>query len=58
MLAAVADYADDVRGHRFPAAEHTFSIDPGELDEFLAGVGEQLHECGSRDVRSRAPDRG
>jgi 3-methyl-2-oxobutanoate hydroxymethyltransferase len=38
MVAAVAEYADDVRGHRFPAAEHTFSIDPGELDEFLAEV--------------------
>jgi 3-methyl-2-oxobutanoate hydroxymethyltransferase len=38
MVTAVAEYADDVRSQRFPAAEHTFSIDPGELDEFLAGV--------------------
>ena len=36
MVAAVAEYADDVRAHRFPAPEHTFSIDPGELGEFLA----------------------
>jgi 3-methyl-2-oxobutanoate hydroxymethyltransferase len=44
MVTAVAEYAHDVRSHRFPAAEHTFSIDPGELDEFLAGVAAQRGE--------------
>src|SRR5579871_3679244 len=45
MVGAVAEYAEEVRAHRFPAPEHTFSIDPGELDEFrsqligLAGDG-------------------
>jgi 3-methyl-2-oxobutanoate hydroxymethyltransferase len=37
---AVADYAADVRAGRFPAPEHTFSIDPGELEEFLAGLAD------------------
>jgi ribosomal-protein-alanine N-acetyltransferase len=31
-------YADDVRTHRFPEAEHTYSIDPGELLEFKSGL--------------------
>jgi 3-methyl-2-oxobutanoate hydroxymethyltransferase len=38
MVAAVGEYADDVRAGRFPAAEHTYSIDPGELDEFSDGL--------------------
>ncbi|HEY5198568.1 MAG TPA: 3-methyl-2-oxobutanoate hydroxymethyltransferase [Solirubrobacteraceae bacterium] len=38
MVAAVSEYADDVRGRRFPAAEHTYSIDPGELDAFTEGI--------------------
>ena len=32
----VRAYADDVREHRYPAAEHTYSIDPGELADFRA----------------------
>src|SRR5262249_26376253 len=44
MVAAVAEYADDVRSHRFPAAEHTFSIDPQELEAFLAGMGDEHPE--------------
>jgi 3-methyl-2-oxobutanoate hydroxymethyltransferase len=31
MVDAVRDYADEVRRGRFPAPEHTYSIDPGEL---------------------------
>jgi 3-methyl-2-oxobutanoate hydroxymethyltransferase len=31
MVEAVRDYADEVRSGRFPAPEHTYSIDPGEL---------------------------
>jgi 3-methyl-2-oxobutanoate hydroxymethyltransferase len=38
MVAAVGEYADDVRGRRFPAAEHTYSIDPDELDAFTEGI--------------------
>ncbi|HEX3873191.1 MAG TPA: 3-methyl-2-oxobutanoate hydroxymethyltransferase [Solirubrobacteraceae bacterium] len=38
MVAAVGEYADDVRGRRFPAAEHTYSIDPDELDAFDEGM--------------------
>jgi 3-methyl-2-oxobutanoate hydroxymethyltransferase len=34
MVAGVSAYADEVRAGRFPGAEHTYSIDPEELDRF------------------------
>ncbi len=34
MVTAVAQYASEVRGHEFPAPEHTYSIDQFELDDF------------------------
>jgi 3-methyl-2-oxobutanoate hydroxymethyltransferase len=36
MVRGVRAYADDVRTHRYPEADHTYSIDPGELSEFRA----------------------
>jgi len=36
MVAGVAQYAAEVRGHRFPAPEHTYSIDDEELERFQA----------------------
>jgi 3-methyl-2-oxobutanoate hydroxymethyltransferase len=36
MVRGMRAYADDVRGHRFPEVEHTYSIDPGELADFRA----------------------
>jgi 3-methyl-2-oxobutanoate hydroxymethyltransferase len=41
MLTAVGEYAADVRGRRFPAAEHTFSIDPAELRAFVDGFARE-----------------
>jgi len=38
IVAAVSHYAEEVRGGGFPTSEHTFSIDPAELAEFLAGL--------------------
>jgi 3-methyl-2-oxobutanoate hydroxymethyltransferase len=38
MVAAVSQYAEEVRSGGFPTAEHTFSIDPAELAEFVAGL--------------------
>jgi 3-methyl-2-oxobutanoate hydroxymethyltransferase len=38
MVAAVSDYADEVRQQRFPTSEQTFSIDPAELEAFDAGL--------------------
>jgi 3-methyl-2-oxobutanoate hydroxymethyltransferase len=38
MVRGVRAYADDVRQRRYPAAEHTYSIDPGELDDFARGL--------------------
>jgi 3-methyl-2-oxobutanoate hydroxymethyltransferase len=34
MVRGVRAYADDVRGRQYPQADHTYSIDPGELTEF------------------------
>ena len=34
MIKGVAAYAGEVRSRAFPAPEHTYAIDPGELDEF------------------------
>jgi 3-methyl-2-oxobutanoate hydroxymethyltransferase len=36
MNAGVAAYADDVRARRYPAPEHTYKIDPAELQELRA----------------------
>jgi 3-methyl-2-oxobutanoate hydroxymethyltransferase len=40
MIAGVAAYAQDVREGRFPAPEHTYSIDPEELERFRARLPE------------------
>jgi 3-methyl-2-oxobutanoate hydroxymethyltransferase len=40
MVAAVAEYAAEVRAGKFPAPEHTYSIDADELERFVAGLGE------------------
>jgi len=42
MVRAVAEYAADVRAARFPAPEHTYSIDPGELASFRRAWREEL----------------
>ena len=34
MVAGVSRYADEVRARRFPRDEHTYSIDPQELESF------------------------
>ena len=36
MVRGVGAFADDVRAGRYPAQEHTYSIDPGELADFRA----------------------
>jgi 3-methyl-2-oxobutanoate hydroxymethyltransferase len=38
MVAAVSEYADEVRAGRFPGPEHTYSIDPDELETFRSGL--------------------
>ena len=38
MVEGVREYAEEVRTGRFPAPEHTYSIDPGELEDFRAGL--------------------
>jgi 3-methyl-2-oxobutanoate hydroxymethyltransferase len=34
MVEGMQAYADEVRSGRFPAAEHTYSVDPEELAQF------------------------
>ena len=38
MIAGVAEFADEVRGRRFPAPEHCYSIDDDELSRFQDGL--------------------
>jgi 3-methyl-2-oxobutanoate hydroxymethyltransferase len=40
MVAGVGAYADEVRTGRFPSPEHTYSIDPEELESFRARLPE------------------
>jgi 3-methyl-2-oxobutanoate hydroxymethyltransferase len=40
MIAAVSEYAADVRAGRFPSNEHSFAIDPDELAAFDAGLAQ------------------
>ena len=47
MLAGVSAYAEDVRSHRFPAAEHVYSVEPAELAEFQRYL-EQKEGLGSK----------
>ena len=46
MVAGVRAFADEVRGGRFPAPEHTYSIDPDELGELRARLGGFGHGSG------------
>ncbi|HET9103120.1 MAG TPA: 3-methyl-2-oxobutanoate hydroxymethyltransferase [Solirubrobacteraceae bacterium] len=42
MEAGVRAYADDVRSRRYPAPEHAYSIDAGELAEFRAALSDPV----------------
>ena len=46
MVAGVAQYADDVRTKAYPTAEHTYSIDPGELTDFRGALAADLTVAG------------
>jgi 3-methyl-2-oxobutanoate hydroxymethyltransferase len=39
MVAGVRAYAEDVRTQRYPGPDHTYSIDPAELERFRALLG-------------------
>lgn len=41
MVAGVREYANEVRSGAFPGPEHIYAIDPSELAEFRAYLGEQ-----------------
>jgi len=50
MVAGVTEYAADVRARRYPAEDHTYSIDPDELERFRAQLTE--HHTGAYDFMS------
>ncbi len=41
MISGVAEYTAEVRSGAFPGPEHIYAIDPAELSEFRAYLGEQ-----------------
>jgi 3-methyl-2-oxobutanoate hydroxymethyltransferase len=43
MIEAMREYAEDVRAHRFPGPEHTYSIDPDELAELRGRIEGRDH---------------
>ena len=45
MNAGVTAFAADVRARRYPASEHTYSIDPEELSELRTLLGERYSAC-------------
>jgi 3-methyl-2-oxobutanoate hydroxymethyltransferase len=47
MVEGVGRYVEEVRSHRFPAAEHVYGIEPAELAEFQRYL-EQKDQVGSR----------
>jgi 3-methyl-2-oxobutanoate hydroxymethyltransferase len=47
MVEGVGAYVEEVRSHRFPAAEHVYGVEPAELDEFQRYL-EQKDEIGSQ----------
>jgi 3-methyl-2-oxobutanoate hydroxymethyltransferase len=47
MLDGLRDYVEEVRGHRFPAADHVYGVEPAELAEFRHYL-EQKDGLGSR----------
>jgi 3-methyl-2-oxobutanoate hydroxymethyltransferase len=38
MAAAVSEYAEEVRTHRYPGPEHTYSIPDDQLERFESAV--------------------
>jgi 3-methyl-2-oxobutanoate hydroxymethyltransferase len=50
MVGAVAEYAADVRAGRFPSSEHTFSVDPKELEKLVSALRSPLFEQSTQDA--------
>jgi 3-methyl-2-oxobutanoate hydroxymethyltransferase len=50
MVGAVAEYAADVRAGRFPSSEHTFSVDPKELEKLVRALRSPLFEQSTQDA--------
>ncbi len=49
MVAGVSDYAREVRERSFPGAEHIYSIEPSELDEFTRYLDQESLAAGAWD---------
>ncbi|MGI8462005.1 MAG: 3-methyl-2-oxobutanoate hydroxymethyltransferase [Solirubrobacterales bacterium] len=49
MVAGVSEYAREVRERSFPGAEHIYSIEPAELDEFTRYLDQESLAAGAWD---------
>ncbi len=49
MVAAVGEYAADVRDRRFPGPEHIYSIEPAELDQLRRYLDQESLAAGAWD---------
>ena len=49
MIAAVGEYAADVRARRFPGPEHVYSVDPSELDQLRRYLDQESLAAGAWD---------
>jgi 3-methyl-2-oxobutanoate hydroxymethyltransferase len=49
MIAAVGEYAADVRARRYPGPEHVYSVDPSELDQLRRYLDQESLAAGAWD---------
>jgi 3-methyl-2-oxobutanoate hydroxymethyltransferase len=49
MVAAIGEYAADVRDRRFPGPEHVYSVDPAELDQLRRYLDQESLAAGAWD---------
>jgi 3-methyl-2-oxobutanoate hydroxymethyltransferase len=49
MVAAVGEYAEDVRERRFPGPEHVYSVEPAELDQLRRYLDQESLAAGAWD---------
>jgi 3-methyl-2-oxobutanoate hydroxymethyltransferase len=49
MIAAVGEYAAEVRGRRFPGPEHAYSVDPAEVEQLRRYLDQETLAAGAWD---------
>lgn len=54
MTDALREYHKDVKTRNFPAPEHTYPIDPQQLEKFLGSMGEEPDKEHHEETQVRA----